>query len=145
IERLSFNTAIAGMMTFLNTLYAAPPPSSQEEKAAMRFALKSLALLLTPFAPHLSDEIWEALGEQGCTVEAQWPEFEEAWVVDAQVSYVIQVNGKLRAEIHMPLEAEEHTVCEAARAVPKVAALLKDKTLKKCVFVPKRLVNFVVG
>jgi len=145
IERLSFNTAIAGMMSFLNTLYAAPPPTTEQEKAAMRFALKSLALVLTPFAPHLSDEIWEALGEQGCTVEAPWPDFEEALVEDALVSYVVQVNGKLRAELHLPLDAGEEAVCEAAKAEPKVAAHLKGKTVKKCVFVPRRLVNFVVA
>ncbi|MCL2011748.1 MAG: leucine--tRNA ligase [Cystobacterineae bacterium] len=144
IERLSFNTAIAGAMEFLNTLYAAPAPHTEEEKAAMRFAFKSLALVLTPFAPHLCDEIWEALGEEGCTVEAAWPSFDEALVVDALITYVVQVNGKLRAELHLPVEATEEAVCEAARAEPKVAALLQGKTVKKCIFVPKRLVNFVV-
>jgi leucyl-tRNA synthetase len=144
IERLSFNTAIAGMMAFLNTLYAAPSPSTEEEKAAMRFALKSLALVLTPFAPHICDEIWEALGEEGCTVEASWPGFDEALVVDALVTYVVQVNGKLRAELRLPLEAGEEAVFEAAKAEPKVAALLLGKVVKKCIFVPGRLVNFVV-
>jgi leucyl-tRNA synthetase len=143
IERLSFNTAIAGAMEFLNTLYASPSPGTEEEKAAMRFALKSLALVLTPFAPHLCDEIWEALGEEGCTVEAAWPSFDEGMVEDALITYVVQVNGKLRAELHLPVEAGKEAVCEAARAEPKVAAFLQGKEVKKCIFVPKRLVNFV--
>jgi len=144
IERLSFNTAIAGMMEFLNALYAAPAPGMEEEKAAMRFALKSLALVLTPFAPHLCDEIWEALGEEGCTVEAGWPAFDEALVADALITYVVQVNGKLRAELRLPPEADKEAAEAAARAEPKVAALLVGKEVKKCIFVPKRLVNFVV-
>ncbi|HZH02938.1 MAG TPA: leucine--tRNA ligase, partial [Myxococcaceae bacterium] len=145
IERLSFNTAIAGIMEFVNALYAVERPDSEAEKAAMAEAAASLALVLTPFAPHVADEIAQAYGVEEVTVTRPWPEFDPALVVDDVLAYAVQVNGKLRAEVRVPAEAAEAEIREAALAEDKVQAHLTGKTVRKVVFVPKRLINFVVG
>jgi leucyl-tRNA synthetase len=145
IERLSFNTAIAGIMEYVNALYALGTPETPAEKAAMAEALRMLTLVLTPFAPHLADEIAEAYGAKASTVSQGWPEYDPALVVDDVIPYAVQVNGKLRAEIRVPVDATEAAVRSAAEADERVKAAMAGKTVRKFVFVPKRLVNFVVG
>jgi len=145
IERLSFNTAIAGIMEYVNALYALGTPETPAEKAAMAEAMRLLATVLTPFAPHLADEIAESYGAKDFTVTQGWPEFDPALVVDDVIPYAVQVNGKLRAEIRVPVDAAEADVRAAAEADERVQAAMAGKTLRKFVFVPKRLVNFVVG
>ncbi|HZH77105.1 MAG TPA: leucine--tRNA ligase [Archangium sp.] len=145
IERLSFNTAIAGTMEYINTLYALGTPETPAEKAAMAEAIRMLTVVLTPFAPHLADEIAESYGGKEFTVTQGWPDFDPALVVDDVIPYAVQVNGKLRAEIRVAAEAAEADVRAAAEADERVKAAMVGKTLRKFVFVPKRLVNFVVG
>ncbi|WP_257461189.1 leucine--tRNA ligase [Archangium lipolyticum] len=145
IERLSFNTAIAGTMEYVNALYALGTPETAAEKAAMVEAIRTLTVVLTPFAPHLADEIAEAYGSKELTVTQGWPEFDPALVVDDVIPYAVQVNGKLRAEIRVSADAAEADVRAAAEADERVQAAMAGKTLRKFVFVPKRLVNFVVG
>ncbi len=141
IERLSFNTAIAGTMEFVNALYLVQNPDS----AAMHDAVKTLGRLLSPFAPHIADEINEAYGGKTMLIDEQWPPYDAALVVDDVIPYAVQVNGKLKSEIRVPVAAAEAEVRAAAEADDKVKAALAGKTLRKFVFVPKRLVNFVVG
>jgi leucyl-tRNA synthetase len=145
IERLSFNTAIAGTMEYVNALYSLGTPETPAEKAAMAEAIRTLTVVLTPFAPHMADEIAEAYGSKEFTVTQGWPEFDPALVVDDVIPYAVQVNGKLRAEIRVPADAAEAEVRAAAEADERVQAAMAGKTLRKFVFVPKRLVNFVVG
>ncbi|WP_338270391.1 leucine--tRNA ligase [Corallococcus caeni] len=145
IERLSFNTAVAGVMECVNALYAVGTPETPAEKAAMGEAMRLLARILTPFAPHIADELAEAYGAKSSTVTEAWPEFDPALVVDDVIPYAVQVNGKLRAEVRVAADADEAAVRAAAEADDKVKAALEGKTLRKFVFVPKRLVNFVVG
>jgi leucyl-tRNA synthetase len=145
IERLSFNTAIAGTMEYINTLYALGTPETPAEKAAMAEAIRMLTVVLTPFAPHLADEIAESYGGKEFTVTQGWPDFDPALVVDDVIPYAVQVNGKLRAEIRVAADAAEADVRAAAEADERVKAAMVGKTLRKFVFVPKRLVNFVVG
>jgi leucyl-tRNA synthetase len=145
IERLSFNTAIAGIMEALNALSAVEAPQTDSERAAVREAVQVLAAVLTPFAPHLADEMAEAYGAVHPLVEETWPSFDPALVQDDEVTYAVQVNGKLRGEIQVPLTAGEAEVRKVAEASERVAASLAGKTVRKFVFVPKRLVNFVVG
>jgi leucyl-tRNA synthetase len=145
IERLSFNTAIAGTMEMVNSLYAAEKVETPAERAAMAEAIGLLALILTPFAPHLADEIASAYGEKKSTVERAWPEFDPALVVDDVIPYAVQVNGKLRAEIRVAAGSAEADVRAAAEAEEKVKSSLAGKQLRKVVFVPKRLINFVVS
>jgi leucyl-tRNA synthetase len=145
IERLSFNTAIAGIMECVNALYAVGTPETPAEKAAMAEAVRLLAVVLTPFTPHVADEVAEAYGGKALTVSQPWPDFDPALVVDDVIPYAVQVNGKLRAEIRVAADAAEADVRAAAEADDKVQAAMAGKTLRKFVFVPKRLVNFVVG
>ncbi|MFP2931491.1 leucine--tRNA ligase, partial [Pyxidicoccus sp. 3LG] len=143
IERLSFNTAIAGTMECINALYAVGTPETPAEKAAMAEAIRLLAVVLTPFAPHIADELAESYGSKALTVSQPWPDFDPALVVDDVIPYAVQVNGKLRAEIRVAADAAEADVRAAAEADEKVQAALAGKTVRKFVFVPKRLVNFV--
>jgi leucyl-tRNA synthetase len=145
IERLSFNTAIAGTMEYVNALYALGTPESPAEKAAMAEAIRMLTVVLTPFAPHLADEIAEAYGEKSLLVTQDWPQFEPALVVDDVIPYAVQVNGKLRAEIRIAVDASEAEVRTEAEKDERVKAAMAGKTVRKFVFVPRRLVNFVVG
>ncbi len=145
IERLSFNTAIAGIMECINALYALGTPQTDAEKAAMGEAMRLLCVVLAPFAPHLADELSEAYGATQPVVEQGWPAFDPALVVDDVIPYAVQVNGKLRAEVRVPVDAAEADVRAAAEADDKVKAALAGKAVRKFVFVPKRLVNFVVG
>ncbi|MET0402885.1 MAG: leucine--tRNA ligase [Cystobacter sp.] len=145
IERLSFNTAIAGIMEYVNALYALGTAESPAEKAAIAEAVRVLTVVLAPFAPHLSDEIAEVYGAREFVVTQGWPEFDPALVVDDVIPYAVQVNGKLRAEVRVAADAAEAEVRAAAEADERVKAALAGKTLRKFVFVPKRLVNFVVG
>jgi leucyl-tRNA synthetase len=145
IERLSFNTAIAGVMECLNGLAAFETLDTDAERAAMGEAVRLLALILTPFAPHLADEVSEAYGARSCTVTQPWPTYEAALVEDDVLPYAVQVNGKLRAEVHLPAAAGEAEVRAAAEAEERVQAHLKGRALRKVVFVPRRLINFVVG
>lgn len=145
IERLSFNTAIAGVMEYVNALYAFEAPSTDAEKAAMAEALRMLALLLTPFTPHLSEELSEAYGGRTATVDQGWPSYDPALVVDDVLPYAVQVNGKLRAEIRAPAAAGEEEVRAIAEGDERVQAYISGKQLKKVVFVPKRLLNYVVA
>ncbi|MBK7861761.1 MAG: leucine--tRNA ligase [Archangiaceae bacterium] len=134
---LRFNTAISGMMSFVNEATAA--------KKLPREVVKKLLRVLSPYAPHLAEELWSRLGEQPFVCQQAWPKFDPALVVDDVIPYAVQVNGKLKAEVRVPVAAVEAEVRAAAEGDEKVKAALAGKTLRKFVFVPKRLVNFVVG
>jgi leucyl-tRNA synthetase len=144
-ERLSFNTAIAGAMEFVNTLYANTDVSSDAEKAAMGEAIRMLAIGLTPIAPHICDEIHAAYGGAQCTVQEPWPAFDPKLVVDDTVTYPVSIQGKRKSEIVMPAAATEAEVRAAAEAEPKVQAALAGQTISKVIFVPKKMINFVLG
>jgi len=145
IERLSFNTAIAGIMEFLNALYATGSPQTDAEKGAMAEAVRLLTLIISPFAPHLAEEIWSGYGFRGLVAAQDWPAFDPALVVDEVLPYAVQVNGKLRAEIHVAANSGEAEVRAAAESEEKVRTSLTGKTVRKVVFVPRRLINFVVS
>jgi leucyl-tRNA synthetase len=145
IERLSFNTAIAGVMEYVNALYLARELTSPAEAAAMGEAIRLLAAVLVPFAPHFANELAEAYGSTSPLEEQAWPSFDPALVVDDVIPYAVQVMGKLRAELQVPAAATEAEVRALAEADEKVKAALAGRTVKKFVFVPRRLVNFVVG
>jgi leucyl-tRNA synthetase len=145
IERLSFNTAIAGIMEYVNALSAMKELSTDAERAAMREAIRVLSVVLVPFVPHFANEVAEAYGADLPLEEQAWPSFDPSLVVDDVIPYAVQVMGKLRAEIHVPAASTETEVRSVAEADEKVKAALAGKTVKKFVFVPKRLVNFVLG
>jgi len=145
IERLSFNTAIAGIMEFVNALYAVGAPQTDAEKGAMAEAIRLLTLIISPFAPHLAEEVWSGYGFTGLVAAQDWPAFDPALVVDDVLPYAVQVNGKLRAEIRVAANSGEAEVRAAAESEEKIRNSLAGKTVRKVVFVPRRLINFVVS
>jgi len=145
IERLSFNTAIAGIMEFVNALYAVGAPQTDAEKGAMAEAIRLLTLIISPFAPHLAEEVWSGYGFTGVVAAQDWPAFDPALVVDDVLPYAVQVNGKLRAEIRVAANSGEAEVRAAAESEEKIRNSLAGKTVRKVVFVPRRLINFVVS
>jgi leucyl-tRNA synthetase len=137
IESLSFNTAIAQMMICTNALTQANPRP--------REALRSLLHVLNPFAPHLTEELWERLGFTGMIAHQPWPVFDPALLIEDEFELPVQVNGKLRDKITVKRDAASSDVEKIALAAPKIAEAIAGKTVKKIVVVPGRLVNIVVA
>ena len=139
IDSLKMNTAIAAMMTMVNELSA---------NGCTRGDMKYLLLLLNPFAPHITEELWENLGFAAQTgkmcCQAQWPVADESKTVAATVDMAVQVNGKLKGTISMPTDSEEAAVVEAALKVEKVAKAVENMKVVKTILVKNRLVNLIV-
>jgi leucyl-tRNA synthetase len=139
LERLQFNTAISSLMELSN---AAADWSG--DAGSLRECLEVLVQLLSPFAPHIADELWRELGHGEELGILHWPEADPQLVVDDAYQIAVQVNGKLRGEVQVAATAEEAEIRETAARDPKVAGWLQGKTIKKVVVIPKRLVNFVI-
>ncbi len=137
IENIKFNTAIAALMALINTIYANGKINKKE--------LSIFAILLNPFAPHVTEEVWEAchLGD-GILAEAQWPEYDEAKCVDDTIEIVAQVNGKIKAKLHIAADAAQEDVLAQAKAEQKVADAINGMTIVKEIYIKGRLVNIVV-
>lgn len=144
LDRLSFNTAIARTMELTNTLTPIRP-GTDGERAAMAEAIRLLATMLSPIAPHIAEEICEAYGAEASLLVTPWPSADPALLVEDEKTYVIQVNGKLRGEVKVPADAGEDEVRAAAEANEKVRPHLAGKTIRKVIFVRGRLMNFVVS
>jgi leucyl-tRNA synthetase len=145
---LKFNTGIAGLMELVNELYALEPRGAPE-RAAVREALLALAVLLSPFAPHAAEELWhEVLGpgaRERLLATEPWPAADPALVAADTVTIAVQVNGRLRGEVRAAVAAGEAEVRALAEKEERVRAHLDGKTVRKVIFVPQRLINFVVG
>ena len=137
IEKLSFNTAISRMMEFTNGM------SGQDVRP--RAAIEPFVLLLSPFAPHIAEELWELLGKDTTLAYEPWPTFDESKIAEAEIEIPVQVNGKVRAKIRVPAGADNEAIEQAAKSNESIAGLLEGKTIRKVVVVPGRLVNFVAN
>ena len=135
IEAMKFNTAIASMMTLLNTIY--------ELGTINRAEYAALLLILNPFAPHMTEEIYHNVFGKILS-EQSWPTYDDALCVEETVEMAVQVNGKLRARIRVPAGADQQTVLECAKADDAVSAAIAGKTLVKEIVVPNKIVNLVV-
>ena len=136
IEDLKFNTAIASMMTLLNDI--------ADVGSLTRDELMTFVRLICPFAPHLAEELWASMGGQGLCSLAAWPEWDENKTVDSTVEVAVQVNGKLRATIMLPLNCPKDEAIATAKADARVAAAIDGKTVVKEISVPNKIVNIVV-
>ena len=136
IEEMKFNTAIATMMGLLNEIY--------ENGSLTQDQLITFIKTLCPFAPHLCEEMWESLGGEGFCSQASWPTYDEAKTVDQTVELPIQINGKVRGKVELPLNADRDTALAIAKAVPSVASFIEGKTLVKEIVVPNKIINIVV-
>ena len=136
IEAMKFNTAIAALMALVNDFYA---------NGVNKADLKALLLMLSPFAPHIVEEMWENLGfaNAGMACAQSWPAYDESKTMDAEVTIAVQVCGKMKGTIQVPMDSEEETVAVAAQADAKVARAIEGKNLVKVIYVKNRLINLI--
>jgi len=137
IEKLSFNTAIARMMEFTNFF------TQQEQRP--KVAMEQFVLLLSPFAPHLAEELWALLGNMQTLAYEPWPEFDEGAMVESSIEIPVQIMGKNRAKINVPPGLSKDDLLKAAMENERIQELLEGKTIRKEIVVPDRLVNIVAN
>ena len=144
--RWHFNTCIAAIMELVNDLTAAEAEiaAGAVSDAVLYSALRNLVLLLNPFAPYLAAELWTQLGETANLLRTPWPQADAALAAEDEIEVPVQVNGKLRAVVTVPVGSGEDALRSAALAQEKIQALLADKQIAKAIVVPGKLVNFVV-
>jgi leucyl-tRNA synthetase len=144
--RWHFNTCIAAVMELVNTLTAAEAVigAGKVPDAVLAEILRSLTLMLAPFAPYMAFELWEQIGEKSDLLRAPWPKFDEALAREEQIEIPVQINGKLRAVVRVGADADEDVVREAALKDEKIAALLAGKEIVRIIVVPRKLINIVV-
>ena len=135
-ERFSFNTAVSGFMVCVNDL--------ADAKCHKRAILEQVLILLTPYAPHIAEELWHSLGNEGFIIDAPFPKFEGKYVVESTKEYPVSINGKVRANINLPLDMEQAEVETVITANETVQKWLEGKAPKKIIFVKGRMINVVI-
>jgi leucyl-tRNA synthetase len=147
-NRFHFNTAIAAVMEMSNDLGRITSEEADSVPglaAALKEAVRTMVMLLSPFVPHVAEELWEALGEKPGMVRQAWPTYDPALLEQDEILIVVQVNGKKRAEISVAAEASQDEIKVKALEEPNVKKFMEGKTIRKVVIVPGRLMNVVVG
>jgi leucyl-tRNA synthetase len=144
IEANRYNTAIAACMSCLNDLYKLKAKSLVKDQAWQN-ALASLVACIAPFAPHVADELWQQLGHSFSVQLDSWPKYEDKYLATDKVTIVVQINGKLRAQLELADGVSQDEVLEAAKANEIVANHLRDKKIDKVIFVPNKLINLVTS
>jgi leucyl-tRNA synthetase len=147
-QRFHFNTAVAAIMEMTNELARVTPEeaeASPEVAAALREAVRIVVVLLSPFVPHVAEELWEGLGEKPGMVKNSWPSYDPELLKTDEVTIVVQVNGKKRAEVLVPTDATEDQIKQAALSETNVQRFIEGKTIRKMVLVPGKILNVVVG
>jgi leucyl-tRNA synthetase len=146
VERWHFNTAVSAMMELVNAMTELSGRASEPGlSASYSEACEQLTLLLAPFAPHISDELWSRLGKHDSVHRAQWPSWDEAIAAEEQITVVVQVNGRLRDRLTVAPGTPEKELESQALASPRVASHLQGKSVRKVIVVPDRLVNIVAS
>jgi leucyl-tRNA synthetase len=135
IEEMKFNTAIASLMSLVNRFY---------EQEPNRGDLKALLLLLSPFAPHIAEELWEVQGFGGLACEQKWPVYDEAKTADEVKTIAVQINGKLRGTVTVPADSPDDVVREEALADKKIRGYLEGMELTKTIVVKNKLINLIL-
>ena len=136
IEMFSYNTSISAFMVAVNEL--------SQQKCSSRTVLQTLPILIAPFAPHIAEELWEALGGEGSVCDAKWPRYEEKYLVETSVKLGVQFNGKVRFDMLFPADATPEQMIELATSAPEAAKYLEGMDIVKTIAIPKRIVNIVV-
>jgi leucyl-tRNA synthetase len=144
IEAMKFNTAVSSMIQFLNFIYAPLEPGIKQIRLVTVKDFKNFVIILSPFAPHLCEELWSLMGNSESISKAKWPEAEERFLIDKSYTLAIQVNGKLRDTIVVESEASEEDVKQAALASEKIQKWLDGKESKKIIYVKGKLVSIVI-
>lgn len=142
LDKMNFNTAVAALMEYVNQLYLLK--KSGFDHSTWSEALNILLQLLAPFAPHLTEELWRGLGHQKSIHLSDWPDYDLSKLEDATLKIVVQINGKVRAELELAANADEQEALTAALALDKLQKYLNGKQIVKTIFVPKKLLSLVV-
>ena len=143
-RRMSFNTVVSAVHELVNQV-SKTAAETEADRAAVREALKTAVLVLSPITPHVTQALWTALGEKSLLVEESWPEVDVSALVQERLELVVQVNGKVRGQIEVPAEVQQDSALEAAMAAENVARFVQGKTVRKVILVPGKLLNIVVG
>ncbi|HSW37508.1 MAG TPA: leucine--tRNA ligase [Candidatus Saccharimonadales bacterium] len=141
LETMGFNTAIAAMMEAVNELFRIK--AGGYKAAEWQWALDNLLKLLAPFAPHITEELWQQLGHESSIHLSEWPKYDEKYLIQDTITVVVQVNGRVRAELQIAADASEADIVSSAKSNEKVGPYL-DKEIRKTIYVPDKLVNFVI-
>jgi leucyl-tRNA synthetase len=144
LQDMNFNTPIASLMAMVNELYKIKADSGFTDDKSWQFALTSITQLLAPFAPHICEELWHELNQKDSIHTANWPEFDPAYLASDIMKIVVQVNGKVRSTLEVATGTNEDHIMQLAKQDEKVASYLSGNTIKKSIYVPNKLVNFVV-
>lgn len=142
-RRYKFNTAIAAVMEMLNALSACAP-ESDNDKAVMREGMETAVLLLAPIVPHITEQIWSAMGHADSIIDAGWPKADPEALQRDELDMVVQVNGKLRGHISVPVRMNDEQIKTLALENQNVQRFIGQKQISKVVVVPGRLVNIVI-
>ncbi len=145
--RFHFNTAIAAVMEMVNFMYTVPVREDRDRNMLFSYlyALKTMLVILHPFVPHITEELWHAAGFQGYLINEPWPAFDERLAREDMVTIVVQVNGRLRAKFEAPVDTDQDTLQESALVLDRIREYTKGKTIRKIIVVKNRLVNIVVA
>lgn len=144
IEANRYNTAIAAMMQCVNALYKIKDSHGIDTSPAWHGALETVVACIAPFAPYIAEELWHQLGHSVTVHKDTWPKYDEKYLIEDTITVAIQVNGKLRGEIEVAADTGEDEIVDAAKKSDKVAAHIDGKPIRKTIYVPSKLVNFVV-
>ncbi|MBI3815417.1 MAG: leucine--tRNA ligase [Nitrospinae bacterium] len=142
VERFHFNTAISAIMEFVNALYQKPEARSQ--KSEVKEAINTLIILLSPFVPHIAEEMWETVGNKNSIMKEPWPSYDPESIKAEEITIVVQINGKVRSRIAVNADMEDEGIKKAALSDVKVKEFIGSKEIKKLVVVPKKLVSIVI-
>ena len=137
IEAFSYNTSVAAFMICVNELTAL--------KCNKRAVLEPLVILIAPFAPHIAEELWEALGHTTTVCDAQWPEWNEDYLREDTVNYAVSFNGKVRFNLQFAADATNDEIERTVLASESAQKYIDGKTIRKVIIVPKKIVNIVLG
>ena len=143
-RRMQMNTAIASVMELMNAV-SRFEPASDGDRAVVHEALNTACLLLSPVVPHITTELWRALGNENDILDTAWPVIDKSALVEEEIQYIIQVNGKLRDRVMVPASAAKDEIEKLALASDGVLRNIEDKTVRKVIVVPNRLVNVVAN
>ena len=148
-----FNTAISAIMELVNETYDFLAKTEAKcqgikvsgcQESMLSEAVEAVVILLSPFVPHMAEELWQVMGKENSIFKVKWPSYDKSAIMTDVITMVVQVNGKLRSKIEVPSGIEEGKLKEAVLSDPKIKELIKDKTLKNFIIVPKKLVNIVI-
>ncbi len=144
MPRFGFNTAIASLMEAVNNLYKLKAQDNFSHRQDWAKAIDQLLKLIAPFAPFISEELWQDLGHEESIHRTNWPDWDKNFLSETSVTVIVQVNGKLRAELQMQLPTDKEAVIKAASEHEKIIPYLKDQSINKTIYVPERIINFVI-